>query len=1574
MSWTRLPSHVPATIPTDNALGARRQGALRCTPPSWPGRWSKVSSTLLQNLVTNALCAKPSINDSPGWPMQATATSASTTTTTLIGNLPGDRPVCSTLFLDVNRHVDSWLPLLQEADARLRDKIRPDQNVATGTPLYAHIQPLVPSTLTRVQLAKTPKQRRLPIEVIQEGAKHRGAALWLSDGSISLEAEAISGILAQSSSRFTSPVRAAIFFFGVAPDSRFNAEENAKPEAPNAPKRSSVEQAIEEEETMKPYQPGYRDITFPGLRDAPRWLLQMMRRLHTNLGHPSTSAMVRHLSAAGASDMSIQAAKHLRCEVCRRVQPPREPRPTKVVTTRRFNDKLGLDILWLKDISGKTYPYLSQVDQGTCYHACSYLGHRSEETTVAALVNGWFTFFGVPDEIVLDADGAFRGFRFEHLQAQSSVKVRFVPPDAHYQMGRAERHGQTVKHMVRRLVSQFAPTSSDELSLLVAMSTTAKNSLMNKSGSSPAQWVCGQNPRLPGALLSSGGSLEAAQLANDSQALQHVEAVRASAMKAFHDFEFDTALRAALLRKPRPLRGPFHEGQRVAYWRARATADGEGTNEGYRLGAILALDGNSVWIRNMRGRLICASKEQVRDVAGEESEWWLPESDLRLLRLNPDDAAAAAFRPRDDAPQLAFRPQGVPAEATDRSALDELSSRAHGFDNNPLAPLDAAGQPLPLPSTSAAPTPTVTPLLIVPQTPRTSRRSTSAPRTPTSTRTTRGRSKTPPRLQQAPLPPVPEEQGQLPGPELPVLPPQDQSGASRQTTPGASSTQTLPHQDQPGASRQTTPGASTMRRESTGSGSQGLTATLRQVMEEELRSQGSGDVRGLKRPAEAQDPTSPPAAPPVREKHPPPQHEPDTLPSASTLLLFCQDCGEQHRIVLDGQDVCARCSSTRTTSSPLQVESWFDEVMEREALNDHFEDAPPVRSQHPTPESKTLGQHFDEYEGKSQNDTSENEVRNDEFEDDYAKVKDDYAKVEDDYTKDERDNATGTVALQTSCRRSVHRLDVLRRHGRGMRLKSGWDGSPLELQPFFVSDNFLTAAHFYGDHTEVTDTTTTATWTTTYRGPATATTPASSTSTTTTAPTRSTSTTTTRAPTVEKLAHQMLEAQNFKVDTCLQLLDAAGLLTASSSMTTLGLDLNAELSESTLSNPKLTKYLLGYLRHHGMSGSVTSLQITKTRQALLTKNSFGKAGSIAWMTSLAGTSSAKTWVQCRSTSPPTSATWRNHDGQQLPGFLCNTAGKLVSFSADCGFETPASTKATYHLLAYSHAGYEAAPKLQRRKPVMKAFFVNEEDIPEDWMTAPVHEAYPLRAWQGQNEAQVMDTSGDEGDDGTHEASRARKQALKKELPWRSMSKEEIPKFAQAVVDEWAEWGKWSSCRPVWCDTSKLDPKLILASRVCFRWKIKADGSLKPKARIVVAGFRDPHLPLLTRDSPVLSRCGLACILQWAASNRTVLANADCKSAFLQGVPDTERPEGIFMRRPRDGVSLQAIPEWSNKQLLYKLTAPVYGQANAPRRWYLHVLQKLTDLGWTRHSLDPCVFLMRENVPGAEKISFRSPRC
>ena len=136
-----------------------------------------------------------------------------------------------------------------------------------------------------------------------------------------------------------------------------------------------------------------------------------------------------------------------------------------------------MDILFLKDITGAVHMYLSQVDYATCYHALSYLVDRSENT-ILQVVNGWMTYFGCPDEVIADAEGSFRGFKWENLASQSSVKLRLVPADSHWQLGKVERHGGTVKYMVARLVSQFSPVGAQELSLIVAACAAAKNSLM----------------------------------------------------------------------------------------------------------------------------------------------------------------------------------------------------------------------------------------------------------------------------------------------------------------------------------------------------------------------------------------------------------------------------------------------------------------------------------------------------------------------------------------------------------------------------------------------------------------------------------------------------------------------------------------------------------------------------------------------------------------------------------------------------------------------------------------------------------------------------------------------------------------------------------------------------------------------------------------------------------------------------------------------------------------------------------------------------------------------------------------
>ena len=222
-------------------------------------------------------------------------------------------------------------------------------------------------------------------------------------------------------------------------------------------------------------------------------------------------------------------------------------------------------------------------------------------------------------------------------------------------------------------------------------------------------------------------------------------------------------------------------------------------------------------------------------------------------------------------------------------------------------------------------------------------------------------------------------------------------------------------------------------------------------------------------------------------------------------------------------------------------------------------------------------------------------------------------------------------------------------------------------------------------------------------------------------------------------------------------------------------------------------------------------------------------------------------------------------------------------------------------------------------------------------------------------------SSDEEDESNQTSGRAAKQALKREIPWRSIAMEDWPAFVESLRDEWKEWETWSSCQPVELREGEVDPSLILKSRVCYRWKPKDGGKwFKAKARIVIQGYRDPHLPLLTRDSPVLSKTCFILIIQWSASHGVSLYNADCKSAFLQGLPDVERPTAIYMRPPQDDISLEVNPQWKSKKYVYKLSAPVYGQANAPRRWFLYVVQVLTGKHWEQHSLDPCCFLQRRD--------------
>ena len=1232
---------------------------------------------------------------------------------------------CSTdfsiFYVDINRDETAWQPLLQEAKLRLEDKVSSSAIVKPNSAFFQQIRDLVPWTIHQAQIVRNPKVRRLPQQLFQtHNVTHRAAALLTNDGRIVLETEDVQKEMPTGvTAKFDTPVAFGILVYGEAPETSLVPQDNVQPEPAAGAKalKDQVPSSVQAEDMLEPWQPGFNDIRFD-VQDGsvPKWVQNVLRRIHTNLGHPSNEALVRYLAQANASGQALLGAKKLQCSVCTRTRPPRQPRPSKAIQSRRFNDRVLLDIVYLKNIHSETFPYLNILDDATTYNVFEPLPDRSETTVVQTLLKGWFRHFGFPDSMLVDAEGAFRGVNFDQLISQAGIMVRCVPPDAHWQLGKAERHGQAVKFMVRKLVSQFAALSQHEMDLVVNMCLHAKNTLTRRSGASPCQWVFGRQPKLPAALLSEPEAIEAKQTMDNSEALLQIEAVRHEAMKSFIDYDFNQSLRRAMLRKGRPWRGPLEVGQRVAYFRHRTVLDGEGTSEGYRQGLIIGLDpgpSGSVWLRNNKGRVVQAAREQIRSVEGEEL--WIPNSDdirsLQDLEIDLADKHARAFN------------QSGPTSAADRRIADQID-----------VTLDPSGAPI-SPELAISP-----PAILIPvPAPAERRESRDSITTAASAPSGSGRpAPETPVIYQPPTPALP------PIPEVEEIPNDEPNRTSSKTTSGADTGSLLQLENVPQALQDA--GASVSGGSQTGRGvkrfSEDTTETLHAAVQET-------------------DPAAPEAAP----------------AAATNLLLYCKQCGTSRNDNTASSVSCSRCMADDFVDNPRFVISWFDEVEQREAFQQHTD--------------MNYNNFYKKWMPQPSLDAGFLSLPRDEDMEDLLRHESYIVGVGQTFSK------MPEYDMDTSSLWSVATRD---------KENNSW------------------------------------TW------------------------------------------HHVFD--------------------------------NIDVSSDVLP---------------------TWLHDDSQAETFLLRHSYDRQDQ---------SSCVLPWNQ-----QPDFRHFRRHARHCL--YLTGWDGSPPELQT--GFQHQ-SFMSAYHHLCYdvAHENYMVSSDvLQDIQHDVRAL----EDVSQDDLHSLAEDEL-CSVFNTNNEMMVMDESSDE-EDSNETSGRALKQALKREVPWRSISDQHWDSFLESLREEWAEWEKWSSCKPVWLREGEIDPKLILKSRVCFRWKPKDGGKwFKPKSRIVIQGYLDPHLPLLSRDAPVLSRISFMLILQWASCFGVDIYNADCKSAFLQGLPDDERPTAIYMRPPQDGLSLAMKPEWRLKECLYQLSAPVYGQANAPRRWFLYVLGVLLKLNWCQHSLDPCCFLQR----------------
>ena len=353
-----------------------------------------------------------------------------------------------------------------------------------------------------------------------------------------------------------------------------------------------------------------------------------IRQLHHNLGHPSPQKFSQYLKQGGACAAVQKGALDYQCDAC--VESRKgfmAARPSAIHENISFNTKVGMDLVSWRNSKGKEFHFVHFIDEATLFH----LGAeclQGATGVIGMFEQVWVTWAGQPQEVYVDPGGEFVSDAWAAQMQAAGIHVHMSASDSHWQLGRAEIHGSTVKQMLSRMDLEQSIESSSEFQRALRQAFNAKNSLCRADGYSPQQAVLGVSCRLPGSILSDhnaashvladSGTEEGGRVPEGQRFLQELQ-LRERARRAFITVDNSSSFRRALLRRTRPVRNQWEVGDLVLYWRRRGSNMRREHGRWHGPAEIIALEKSKVVWLSHSGRLIRASPEQIR--AASLREW-----------------------------------------------------------------------------------------------------------------------------------------------------------------------------------------------------------------------------------------------------------------------------------------------------------------------------------------------------------------------------------------------------------------------------------------------------------------------------------------------------------------------------------------------------------------------------------------------------------------------------------------------------------------------------------------------------------------------------------------------------------------------------------------------------------------------------------------------------------------------------------------------------------------------------------------------------------------------------------------
>ena len=239
----------------------------------------------------------------------------------------------------------------------------------------------------------------------------------------------------------------------------------------------------------------------------------------------------------------------------------------------KFNAEVSIDLFVIKDIHGQRYKVLRMVDNWTLFHSAWLVqegaGPPASSLCAEKIQNGWFNW---AEKVVMDRGMENRGKMLEMLKAPGVI-VRFIGVQASHQLGRGERQGFILKdkEMAKHIISSRQIHGYHDMSYVITEAVTVKNNRVHHAGFTPSQWVLG---KMPAEIDSLAGGHDPRDHIGQHQEIHDGETafsrqmiIRAAARESFASVDSSERIRAAMLRKTTPLRGPFSAGDLICFHR-----------------------------------------------------------------------------------------------------------------------------------------------------------------------------------------------------------------------------------------------------------------------------------------------------------------------------------------------------------------------------------------------------------------------------------------------------------------------------------------------------------------------------------------------------------------------------------------------------------------------------------------------------------------------------------------------------------------------------------------------------------------------------------------------------------------------------------------------------------------------------------------------------------------------------------------------------------------------------------------------------------------------------------------------